>query len=121
MQLMDSDSNSVKLSAKITAGRGRGRERKRQAPRVSWSTEEDAAPGETMPHQGGAALGSTGRDRPTASCPGTATVGACRGQGRRTAAPAQHPRRAVVAPPMRCEEEGAWRRMRVAAVPCALT
>jgi len=49
---MDSDSNSVKLSAKITAGRGREgeRERKRQAPRVSWSTEEDVAPGEMMPH-----------------------------------------------------------------------
>ena len=70
--------------------------------------------------RGGAVLGSTGRDRPAASCPGTAAVGARRGRGRRTAAPAQHPRRAVVAPPLRREEEGAWRRMRVAAVPCAL-
>ena len=66
-------------------------------------------------------MGSTGRDRPAASCQGTATVGARRGRGRRTTAPAQHPRRAAVAPPLRREEEGAWRRMRVAAVPCALT
>ena len=44
----------------------------------------------------GAALGSTGRDRPVAACPGTAAVGARRGRGRRTAAPEEGRRRPAI-------------------------
>jgi hypothetical protein len=69
---------------------------------------------------GGPVLESTGRVQAATSWLVTAAVGARRGRGRRAAAAAQHLRRAPVALPFRREQEGAWRRTRVAAAPCAV-